>query len=346
MLSGESRVEWFHGTKDGLSMTKVSHISEELVSIVVTSYNHAEFLDQRMESLLRQTYSNIEIIVVDDCSTDGSAIVLEKYRNHNRVRLVLMESNGGYAKTTNVGIGLCRGEYVMIAECDDYNDPTHVETLYRKLVSDEKIGVAFCCSDIVNEMGLKLGEDFSCREKTFKKLCSDDVVISRWDMQRFLLKACVIPNMSATLMRKRYFCAVGGLSEEFKACADWDFWCRMAQVCDFSYTRKSLNYFRTHLTSVRNTSGIRRQFSEILRLLYRASSGVELSPMARFRFRVNVGAIWAAYIKPSPLKWFMSFPHLCMERNSNVFYLFMGFVQIAFLYVLRRLTHLRERNVY
>jgi len=94
-----------------------NNTTNELVSIVVTSYNHAEYLEQRLQSLLDQTYSNFEIIVVDDNSTDNSRQVLEKYRNNPKIKLFYNEINYGHAKTCNLGVSKCRGEYVIFAEC-------------------------------------------------------------------------------------------------------------------------------------------------------------------------------------------------------------------------------------
>ncbi len=79
-------------------------ISDNLVSLVVTSYNHAEFLPQRMESLMAQTYPNTEIIVVDDGSTDSSREYLLKYKDHPKVRLFFPDMNKGFVYASNYGV--------------------------------------------------------------------------------------------------------------------------------------------------------------------------------------------------------------------------------------------------
>ena len=90
-----------------------------LVSIVVASYNHAEFLEQRMTSLINQTYQNIEILVIEDCSPDNSLEVLRKYESHPKVKLIVREKNGGWVAVSNQGIDLSSGEFVLFANCDD-----------------------------------------------------------------------------------------------------------------------------------------------------------------------------------------------------------------------------------
>jgi glycosyltransferase involved in cell wall biosynthesis len=94
-----------------------------LVSIVFTSYNHLEFLKQAIESILNQTYTNFELIVIDDCSTDGSQDLLTRYTFDNRVNLNLLDSNtGSFVKASNYGARIASGEYILFAQCDDFSE--------------------------------------------------------------------------------------------------------------------------------------------------------------------------------------------------------------------------------
>ena len=278
-----------------------------LVSIIVTSYNHAEYLDQRMESLLNQTYDRLEIIVIDDCSSDDSRNVLAKYGHYSHIQIINLEENRGYANASNLGVSMCRGEYIMFAECDDYNKPEHIETLMECMGKSEYIGVAYCRSNMVDSSGTISGTDFQYRENSFKDRCAHDTLIPKGEMQKYLLISCVIPNMSAALIRKKYFELVGGISTNYRTCADWDLWCRIARSCDFYYITSPLNYFRTHPTTVRSTFGIFLPLSEMFSLLYDALSNTPLSFPERLRFRVNLGFIWANYINSNPAQWIRDF---------------------------------------
>lgn len=291
-------------------------IADELVSIVVTSYNHAEYLDQRIESILNQTYKNIEIIVVDDCSIDDSLEVLSKYEEYHNLTIHALKKNHGHAVACNIGVGLCHGEFIMFAECDDFNEPKHVEVLMNALKTYRSAGVAFCRSNMVNGFGKKLGDDFKYREKNFQKRCIRDTLIFSEEMQRFLLIHCVIPNMSAALIRKKIFEEIGGLDPSFRACADWDFWCRTAKRCDCYYSTMALNNFRTHNTTVRNTSGVEVPMLEILRLLKSAAANLKMSPSEVFRFKVNICIIWANYLVSNPVAWIKCFHKIYKECSS------------------------------
>ena len=87
-----------------------------LVSLVVASYNHARYLPRRMESLIAQTYPDLEILVIDDCSPDNSVEVLRRYADHPRVQLIEREQNGGWVAVSNQGLALARGELVLFAK--------------------------------------------------------------------------------------------------------------------------------------------------------------------------------------------------------------------------------------
>ena len=303
----------------------------DLISIIVTSYNHAEYLKQRLDTLLDQTYKNKEIIIVDDFSTDSSRDILNKYKDFPCIKLVFLSKNMGYAYACNYGVSLSRGEFIMFAECDDYNEPAHLEKLYENIIGSEDTGVAYSRSNIVDNTGKIIGDDFHGSFKAFKRFCSKDILIPRNKMQKFLITSCVIPNMSASLIRKKYFNAVNGLSESFKVCADWDFWCRMAQVCDFYYVTSPLNNFRRHQTTVREISGLEAQFSEIFELLQNALSGINLTRTEKLKFKINLGYIFAHEALFGYRKGLKSFSHVLMYGfKFEKFFFLLGLIRSSF----------------
>ncbi len=318
--------------------------TNDLISVVVTSYNHAEYLDQRMQSLLAQTYRNLEIIVVDDCSKDNSREVLAKYAGRDRVRIVALEKNGGYANASNLGVSLSRGDFIMFAECDDFDEPTHIEVLHAAMAGRDNIGVSYCRSNLVDSGGKVFSDDFQPREQAFKELCEQDALIPSRMMQRFFLISCVIPNMSAALIRKKYFSLAGGLSPDYRVCADWEFWCRMSQVCDFYYVASCLNNFRHHTTTVRSVSGIRSTLVEMIALLYTASRRVDLSLGEKFRVRFNIAFIWASFETKSPLIWLKNFPFIWLASlkydKLSLFYLVLVFFKRMGSFVTRPLRRM------
>ena len=113
-----------------------------LVSIVVPVYNISEYVGRCLDSLLKQTYRNIEIIVVNDGSTDDSFLICEKYSSDSRVRL-FSKTNGGLSSARNYGIEVSNGDYICFVDGDDYISNNYVERLLQ-LILDSEADIAVC----------------------------------------------------------------------------------------------------------------------------------------------------------------------------------------------------------
>jgi glycosyltransferase involved in cell wall biosynthesis len=281
-----------------------SMVRPGLVSVIVASYNHAEYLERRMDSLIRQTYQTIEILVIDDCSSDNSVEVLRKYEYHPKVRLIIRENNGGWVAVSNQGIEMTVGEFVIFANCDDSCDPLMIERLVTALTLNTTSGIAFCRSLMVNEKDQVLGDDFQNRETAFRHLCARDTLIGRDEMYRFLLHSCVIPNLSAALIRRSCFDSIGVLSPDYRACSDWDLFFRITNHFDFYYVTEPLNRFRQHSTTIRSATKGRITYDEFFKLLLGEIRRKNLSSIERFYFRLHVMYLWAVeLIRPSISGW-------------------------------------------
>lgn len=315
-----------------------------LVSVVVASYNHARYLPRRMESLISQTYPNIEILVIDDCSPDNSVEVLRAYAHHPHVRLIERETNGGWVAVSNQGIELARGEYVLFANCDDDCEPQMIECLVAALAPNPKAGLAFCRSAMVDEHGARIGDDFTVRERAFRARCADDCLLLRDEMRRFLMHSCVIPNLSAALIRRSCFESVGALSHEYKACSDWDLFFRIADHFDFVYVASPLNNFRQHGRTIRSATKGRITYDEFFRVLLGQMRHSSFSAAERSRFRFHVMYLWAIeLLRPSTLGW-RNFPHhtrlIAALDSPALFYAIPALVRRALALPLKMLARL------
>jgi glycosyltransferase involved in cell wall biosynthesis len=271
-------------------------VTPDLVSIVVTSYNHARFLARRMDSLILQTYPHIEILVIDDCSTENNVEILRRYEAHPSVRLVLRQQNAGLVPVMNQGIEMASGEFILIAQCDDDCDPRMVERLVGALTRQPTAGMAFCRSLMVDEQDRVVGNDFSVRERSFRSRCAADTLLSGAEMSRFLLTACVIPNLSALLMRRACLATVGNLSGAFAVCVDWELFFRVAARYDVAYVAEPLNRFRQHENTIRSLTTDRVTYEEFLRLLLGQIRVLDLTPMERCRFRTHAMFLWGVHL--------------------------------------------------
>lgn len=282
-----------------------------LVSIVVASYNHAEFLVQRMESLISQTYQNIEILVIDDCSTDNSVEVLKKYESHPKVKLVIREKNGGWVVVSNQGVEMSSGEFVIFANCDDDCDPQMIEHLVAAMQANKSAGIAYCRSWLIDEADQIIGDDFSVREYFFRQRCKVDTLISAKEMSRFLLHSCVIPNLSAALIRRDCFASIGYLSSDYRVCCDWDLFFRIVTCYDVAYVAKPLNKFRQHKTTIRSLTKDRVMYEEFFRLLLGQVRILDLNFLERCRFRTRVMYLWSIHLLSPTGSGLKNFPYHC-----------------------------------
>src|SRR5690348_11158747 len=117
------------------------------VSVIVPNYNHARFLRKRIESILAQTVQDCELILLDDCSTDDSRLILNQYAGDPRIRIEFNEMNSGSPfKQWNKGVRLAQSEYVWIAESDDFADVSFLEKLCGALDGEPDAGFAYCRS--------------------------------------------------------------------------------------------------------------------------------------------------------------------------------------------------------
>ena len=158
------------------------------ISIIFTSYNHKEFLVEAVESLINQTFKNFDLIIIDDCSTDGSQEVLKKYTNDLRVKLFLLEKNtGSYVHSSNLGASKAIADYIIFAQCDDFADATQLEKLYNAMINNPEVGVVYSSSLLIDRKGKYINCDYNVRERRFKKQCVKNTLITGLQMRKYFL---------------------------------------------------------------------------------------------------------------------------------------------------------------
>lgn len=122
---------------------------EKKVSIVMSTYNGEKFLEAQLDSIVHQTYPNIEIIIVDDKSTDNSASILKKYApSYSNIKLFFNEKNVGYIKNFEKGVRLSSGDFISFCDQDDVWSLDKTELLMQSI--DDKMMV-YCDDDLVDE---------------------------------------------------------------------------------------------------------------------------------------------------------------------------------------------------
>ena len=220
------------------------------VSVIIPNYNHSKFLKKRIDSVLNQTYQNLELIILDDCSTDNSREVIEQYRNHPKVaHIVFNETNSGSPFLQwQKGFDLANYAYLWIAESDDYADLNFLEVLLPCLSVNEKVGVAFTDSNIVDAQDI-IHPDFykNFRNTRFKtdKWNHDYIKTGIDEIRENLFFECTINNTSAMVFKKDLLRYVNfDHLKNFKYCGDWFFFVSLLNHCDVAYKKNALNFFK------------------------------------------------------------------------------------------------------
>ena len=224
------------------------------VSVIIPNYNHAPYLTQRIESVLSQTYQDFEVILLDDCSTDDSRSIIERYAARNeRIQTVFNENNSGspFAQW-NKGITLARGEFIWIAESDDYADKYFLEELLPHLEENDFTGVVYCQSWVVDQYGTLVNNMKDWTNSLDKVRWTKDYFNrGRNECREYLYFKPTIPNASAVLFRKSVCLEIGMADEHFTMCGDWLHWIKALERTDVYFVAKSLNYFRSHSATTR-----------------------------------------------------------------------------------------------
>ena len=132
-----------------------------LVSVVIPSYNHEKFVSEAIESVLGQDFDDLELIIVDDASTDTSRQIIQKYAAEDaRVRVILHETNCGIAKTCNDGIAAAKGKFLAVTASDDVWMKDKLSKQLAVLESDEDL-VVWTEAEIIDESGQPVGSTWT-----------------------------------------------------------------------------------------------------------------------------------------------------------------------------------------
>lgn len=224
------------------------------VSIIVPNYNHAKFLRRRIDTILKQTFQDFELILLDDCSTDGSQMILREYASP-RTRFEFNELNSGSTfKQWNKGVRLATGKYVWIAESDDYADERFLETLVPRLDGDSNAAFCYCRSwRISAEDCIEGFSDGYLTQPQSNNWTSDFAAYGPEECRRYLLFRNTIPSASSVVFRREAYWKAGGADENLVLCGDWKVWAGMAlEGNTILYVGQPLSYHRFHNLSVRS----------------------------------------------------------------------------------------------
>lgn len=130
---------------------------KDLVSVVIPIYNVEKYLRKCIETVIDQTYTNIEIILVNDGSTDNSLQICNQFKEKDKRIKVINKKNGGLSDARNVGIKNAQGKYICFIDSDDFISEKYIEELHN-LIVENKAQIAVCGFENVNEFGKSISK--------------------------------------------------------------------------------------------------------------------------------------------------------------------------------------------
>ena len=206
-----------------------------LVSILIPTYNSVDFVEDTVRSIMNQTYTNIEIVIVDDASTDGTMKILEKLsKEDKRIKLSQNKKNLGITDNMNNGIHKCIGKYIAILDGDDWAYPYRIEEQVKLMEKDEEVVLCAGYMDICDEnLNVKTTRTYPLKDK---------------DIRRAMVKYDPISHPSS-MWRKDALLKTDLYSKNFPICRDYDLIVRISEFGKYENIPKSLIKYRVRKES-------------------------------------------------------------------------------------------------
>lgn len=208
--------------------------SKPLVSVCIPAYNAERFIVKTLESALALTYPNYEIIVSDDCSTDNTREIVEKYSERG-VKLIKTLKNLGRYGNCNFVIGSSLGKYVLKLDADDLITPEHVSEQIAVMETDPHITFSHCACRLVDVNGKFIGYERSIHGSFIHS------GVKEW--QRYLFGPRAV---NIVMIRRSAFDLVGGYDERYKYSGDWAMHRSLLRLGSVFYNDHVLATYRIH----------------------------------------------------------------------------------------------------
>lgn len=206
-------------------------------------YNAGKYVSEAIESVLGQTYQDIELIITDDCSSDESLEIINNYKClDDRIRIIAHSNNVGVSRSRNEAMALSTGEFIAFCDADDIWEKDKLKIQCEFFRFDESCSIIHSDSLIIDERGAVTGERFSNRFNTGEKLSGN--VFQNLCLRNFI-------NTPTVIFRKKCINDAGLFDEEFKYLEDWLYWIKLAVKYKFLYINEPLARYRMHSQSTR-----------------------------------------------------------------------------------------------
>lgn len=248
-----------------------------ILTIYITNYNYKTFLKQSIESVLNQTLSGIELIIIDDGSNDGSSDIIEEYRTQPNVSIIY-QNNKGLNVTNNIALRIAKGKYIMRLDADDFLESYAAEILVEVLEKNPDVGLVFPDYYYVDKNGNRTGlhqrHDF-------------DKEVSLFDQPA---------HGACTMIRVQMLRELGGYNEQFSCQDGYDLWLKFISKHRVLNVNRPLFSYRRHTENLTNNENrILTTRQEIKKVALKANNKSQTCAIIPVRDTLINGINWPLY---------------------------------------------------
>jgi glycosyltransferase involved in cell wall biosynthesis len=223
--------------------------------VIIPAYNAEPFIEETLQSVLSQTYQALEVLVVDDGSSDRTPEIVERYAQQDARIKLLRQTNQGVAAARNLAIAHSTGDYIAPIDADDIWYPTKLEKQVQAITQSNAIGLVYTWSVLIDEHGLPFNTKKGCTKEG--------------DIYLDLLLGNFVDNGSNPMIRKECIQRVGGYDPQFRrvnaqGCEDWDLYLRIAEDYKYRVIPEFLTGYRQTLISMSSNVDVMMRSYELV----------------------------------------------------------------------------------
>jgi glycosyltransferase involved in cell wall biosynthesis len=255
-----------------------------LITVAVCSFNGERYLEKTLNSVLAQDYSNFELVVVDDGSSDGTVSIIKRFADRHRYVRPFFRGHHGLPASRNFLFAQARGEWIAIIDQDDLCYPTRLSRQLELAQRYPTAGLVFSNVNQVNECDDVIGDYLSI-------FALPEHLIRREYVGNLLLRLGCFSASASCFIKRDTVLAVGAFDESFAYSCDYDYFIRAGFKVDFAYTKDTLAAWRRHAEQATATYG--RKGNEVRSLYWRNCRGRNASIWTK---TVLLGKIFKSFV--------------------------------------------------
>lgn len=301
------------------------------VSVIIPNYNYQQFIEERIDSILMQTYPIYELIILDDCSTDDSVSIIEKKIKkikNVKIKLITNKKNSGCVFSQwQKGLKEASGDYFWIAEADDSADPMFLETVMKGFENPDVV-LSYCDSARIDEKNVIIAEN---SQDLYNMFDSDRwnkkfIHSGKQEIEEVLSVTNTILNVSSVVWKMGNYDSIFQQASRFHVAGDWYIYYQLLKNGSLAFFPESLNYYRKHGSSVSTDVKADIEYQEICKIQEMANReynlGMNIYKLQRRR-RNYMDANVSKKIRKKKIAWVIPHPgkgsggHRTIIQNVN-----------------------------